>query len=65
MCLFVCAGCTTYHVFATSQELVKELIHSKQRLKGMEDELLSVKRYLDNLLLRIMETNPSILSATH
>ena len=45
-----------------AQELVKELIHSKQRLKNAEDELKDVKSYLDNLLLRIMETNPALLS---
>jgi len=43
---------------------VKELIHTKQRLSSAEDELKAVKNYLDNLLLRIMETNPSLLSST-
>ncbi len=41
---------------------MKELIHSKQRLKSTENELKDVKNYLDNLLLRIMETNPTLLS---
>ena len=45
------------------QDLVKELIHSKQRLRSTEDELKAVKNYLDNLLLRIMDTNPSLLSS--
>ena len=52
-------------LFLTVQDLVKELIHSKQRLKTTEEELKDVKNYLDNLLLRIMDTNPSLLSAVH
>ena len=45
------------------QELYKELILSKQALKRKDQELKDVKGYLDNLLLRIMETNPSLLSS--
>ena len=45
------------------QDLVKELVHSKQRLQSTERELVEVKSYLDNLLLRIMESNPAILSS--
>lgn len=44
------------------QDLVKELIHTKNHLHSAEEELKAVRGYLDNLLLRIMETNPGILS---
>ena len=51
------------HAPPPPQDLVKELVHSKQRLQSTERELVEVKSYLDNLLLRIMESNPAILSS--
>ena len=53
-----------YCMHCSPQDLVKELIHTKQRLCNSEEELKAVRNYLDNLLLRIMETNPSLLSST-
>ena len=51
---------------------MKELIRSKRKLKESEedlkdvrDQLADLKSYLDNILLRVMETNPSILSSNH
>lgn len=44
------------------QELVRELVQTKNRLRSTEEELKAVRGYLDNLLLRIMETSPGILS---
>ena len=52
-------------VCSSFQDLFKELILSKQVLKRKDQELKDVKGYLDNLLLRIMETNPSLLSSTN
>lgn len=52
-------------ICSSFQDLFKELILSKQALKRKDQELKDVKGYLDNLLLRIMETNPSLLSSTN
>ena len=41
---------------------MKELVHTKTKLHSTEEELKAVRGYLDNLLLRIMETSPGILS---
>jgi hypothetical protein len=41
---------------------VKELVLTKNKLRSSEEELKAVRGYLDNLLLRIMETNPGMLS---
>ena len=48
--------------FCALQDLVKELVLTKNKLRSSEEELKAVRGYLDNLLLRIMETNPGILS---
>ena len=59
----ICASyCIHSHMlFLHMQELVKELTLSKKKLHSTEEELKAVRGYLDNLLLRIMETNPGIL----
>ena len=46
------------------QDLYKELILSKQALKRKDQELKDIKGYLDNLLLRIMDSNPTLLSSS-
>ena len=42
--------------------MVRELLQTKNRLRSTEEELKAVRGYLDNLLLRIMEASPGILS---
>jgi hypothetical protein len=42
---------------------VKELVSCRDKLSSTEDQLRELKEYMEMLLLRIMNTNPSILSA--
>ena len=49
-------------ILYSSQDLIKELLQTKYKLKNTEEELKAVRGYLDNLLLRIMVTNPDLLS---
>ena len=49
-------------ILYSSQDLIKELLQTKCKLKNTEEELKAVRGYLDNLLLRIMVTNPDLLS---
>ena len=53
-CFFACS--------LSPQDLVKELVYTRTKLRSTEEEMRAVRGYLDNLLLRIMETNPTILS---
>lgn len=43
---------------------MRELVSSKQALKRKDQELKDIKSYLDNLLLRIMDSDPTILSSS-
>jgi len=59
-----------YFVLTIFQDLVKEVIRSKRKLREREEELKEtreqlsdLKSYLDKILLRVMETNPAILSS--
>lgn len=40
-----------------------KLINTEEKLNKTDSQLKETRAYMDNLLLRIMETNPSILSA--
>ncbi len=58
-------------LFPFLQELIKEVIRGKRKLKEKEDELketreqlTDLRAYLDNILVRVMETNPTILSSS-
>ena len=48
-------------MYVRTQDLIRELVHTRNKLHRTEEELKAVRGYVDNLLLRIMETNPAIL----
>ena len=70
LCCFVLRKIHCDNKLLSPQELVKELVGCKEKLVSTEERLATadeqlkeLKSYMDTLLLRIMETNPSILSA--
>lgn len=61
-------ACIRVHVCIMSkqcdmQDLVSELLTCREKLASTEDQLDHIKSYMDKILLRIMDTNPAILSA--
>ena len=68
VCMYVYLFIYLFIYLFLLQNLVKELVlnkktlkETKDKLKKAEDELLAVRAYMDTILLRVMETNPSIL----
>ena len=39
-------------------------MHTREKLESKTEELEAMRTYMDNILARIMETNPSILSTS-
>lgn len=51
-------ACLLQEIMTVSYQLENEVKYQKQRVKELED-------YLDNLLLRVMETHPKILQSPY